>query len=346
METINPVYARLLVRELERADIDIEPLLKGAGLSRDALFRGGDLAMQEFLHVLQGAEELGGSMPVGLMLGRNTNVLALGALGVAMSVAPTIRQGLQAAESYTRLHASYVRVGARSLPHCLRLEMGYASDPGRLRRFHTETGFMALQNYVEVVWGSALQGAVFCFDFKAPSYVDDYAECFHGECRFGEPHPHVDLPREYLDQPSPFYNAELWHDTMASLSQRLNTLSGGGSEPYTQFVAGLLRSSEPPLPDLSQVAAGLFISERTLNRRLQGEGGSFRELKTAALMDWARLFLDHTELSIDNVAGRLGYQDTANFRRAFRKSVGCTPNSYRRRLQSAGENQAASLATN
>ena len=93
-----------------------------------------------------------------------------------------------------------------------------------------------------------------------------------------------------------------------------------------------MRSCEPPLPDLGAVAARLHVSERTLNRRLQQEGTSFRQVRGELLNAWARQHLRETEHSVEAIAAALGYQDAANFRRAFRKQEGCSPGEFRRRV--------------
>lgn len=40
-------------------------------------------------------------------------------------------------------------------------------------------------------------------------------------------------------------------------------------------------------------------------------------------------YLEQTDLSVEAIAAIIGYQDAANFRRAFRKRVGMTPGQYR-----------------
>jgi AraC-like DNA-binding protein len=77
------------------------------------------------------------------------------------------------------------------------------------------------------------------------------------------------------------------------------------------------------------VAFDLNVSQRTLNRRLQVENTSFRHIKSQALAQWAKQYLLETERSVEAIAEELGYKDTANFRRAFRKSEGCSPIEYR-----------------
>ena len=329
METISPVYARLVLGELERRGIDTTPLFEGTALTRRELVRGGDLVMDDFLHILRTGQRLSNDNQLGLMLGRNANVLALGAVGSAAAVAPSIREGLQVLDSYTRLHASYIRIRGRSGLHGLRVYIRYAQDPGELRRFHTETGLMVLQQYIEAVCAGPLEGVVFHCDFAKPDYAAEYASCLRGQVVFDAPEASLEIPRSYLDQPSPYYNAQLWQEAQIDLARRLKTLADGESTPYTSHIVSLLRTSEPPLPDLAAVARTLHTSERTLNRRLQAEGSSFRTLKSDALATWGTLYLADTDQSVESIAATLGYQDAANFRRAFRKSVGRSPNDYR-----------------
>ncbi len=333
METISPVYARLVLRELERRDIDAGPLFAGTPLTRQELLRGGDLRMEDFLHILRAGQRLTGDNQLGLMLGRTANVLALGAVGSAAAVAPSIREGLQVLDSYTRLHASYIRIRGLSGLNGMRIYMRYAEDPQELRRFHTETGLMVLQQYVEAVSAGPLDGLVFYLDFPEPDYVAEYASCLRGNLVFDAPEASLEIPRHYLDLPSPYYNAQLWQEAQADLAQRLKSLADGENQPYTAHIVSLLRTSEPPLPDLAAVARGLHTSERTLNRRLQAEGSSFRALKSDALATWGKLYLAHTDQSVESIAAALGYQDAANFRRAFRKSVGRSPNDYRQHCE-------------
>jgi AraC-like DNA-binding protein len=122
----------------------------------------------------------------------------------------------------------------------------------------------------------------------------------------------------------------MWNEATLMLARSLRELEGEQERPYTQYVTALMRSCEPPLPDLSSVADRVHMSERTLNRRLQQEDTSFRQIKGAVLGSWARRHLRETNQSVEAIAAALGYQDTANFRRAFRNAQGCSPSEFRR----------------
>ena len=329
MDSISPVYARLILRELEKRGIDSAPLLAGTAMDRHGLLLGGDIPMEDFLKILRAADQLLGDVQLGFLLGRHMQVLAMGPIGVAIASAPNLRAGLQVLESYTRLHATYIDIAARSTLRGMTVAILYRHDTGYVERFHTETAMLLLQQYIETLIGDPITEAHFRVTIPRPADREVYTAALHGRISFGANANEVDLPHRWLDVPSPYYHPELWRQAQLMLSRALKEKLDAGDTPYRQHVAGLLRTSEPPLPDLAHVAYGLNVSQRTLNRRLQAENTSFRELKSQALAAWAKQYLRETDYSVEAIAEALGYQDTANFRRAFRKTEGCSPNEYR-----------------
>ena len=332
MDRISPVYARLVLRELLRRGIDPAPLFAGKSTSRDQLLRGGDIPLQDFLHILRTGGRLLGEEQLGFLLGRQMHVLAMGPVGAAIASAPSLREGLQVLESFTRLHATYVDIAARSTLQGMTVTILYQRDTGYLERFHTETAMMLLQQYIETLIGESISEARFRLTMPEPANKSEYTSTLHGRVSFGAAANEVDIPHRWLDMPSPYYHPELWRQARMTLSQDLRQQSESEDTPYKQYIAGLFRTSEPPLPDLGDVAFDLNVSQRTLNRRLQAENASFRQLKSKALARWAKQYLRETEHSVEAIADELGYTDTANFRRAFRKSEGCSPIEYRRSM--------------
>jgi AraC-like DNA-binding protein len=90
-------------------------------------------------------------------------------------------------------------------------------------------------------------------------------------------------------------------------------------------------------PRLQEAAQAAGMSPRTLQRRLLQAGTSFSELLAGSRMRLARQWLGTTKLSVTEIAAVLGYSDTANFSRAFRRECGLSPVAYRRK--SAGPAQ-------
>lgn len=97
-------------------------------------------------------------------------------------------------------------------------------------------------------------------------------------------------------------------------------------------VRDLIRHALPVSLSQDDVAGRLHMSPRTLHRRLEEEGSSFRGIKEALRRDLALSRLTKTRQSIAQVAADLGYADTSAFYRAFTGWTGMSPERYRRQL--------------
>ena len=98
----------------------------------------------------------------------------------------------------------------------------------------------------------------------------------------------------------------------------------------------MIETSHPFPPKLARVASTLYVSERTLKRRLQEEEASFQALVDQVRLERARDLLASTTMNLSQIADSLGYADAANFTRAFKRWTGLSPSHFRNReLQTA-----------
>jgi AraC-like DNA-binding protein len=86
---------------------------------------------------------------------------------------------------------------------------------------------------------------------------------------------------------------------------------------------------------LGDIANHLALSERTLRRRLRALGTSYnkilQDLRSSTAQEWLR----DSNLTMESIAWRLGYTETANFRHAFKRWTGQSPQAFRRQLHDA-----------
>jgi AraC-like DNA-binding protein len=82
---------------------------------------------------------------------------------------------------------------------------------------------------------------------------------------------------------------------------------------------------------LDHVASALAMSPRTLQRRLRAEGTSFHDMRDGFRHELAVDLLKENALSIYEVAYLLGYSESSNFYRAFRRWEECSPRQFRDR---------------
>lgn len=102
-----------------------------------------------------------------------------------------------------------------------------------------------------------------------------------------------------------------------------NTLA---SRLVDRFEAGL-----PHPPGIADLAAEFCMSTRTLSRRIkEATGGSVSALLQTVRINRARMLLQTSKLSVEQVAGQVGYADATALRRLLRKATQSTPKQFRR----------------
>jgi AraC-like DNA-binding protein len=138
----------------------------------------------------------------------------------------------------------------------------------------------------------------------------------------------VELDAALLDRPLPRSDPQLF----GYLARRAEALAKALPEHAT-FAERVRREIGERLaheePTLRAVARRLAVSERTLHRRLAGEGTGFASLLDAARRERALVLVDDSSLSAAELASLLGYTEPSAFFRAFRRWTGETPRGYR-----------------
>lgn len=80
---------------------------------------------------------------------------------------------------------------------------------------------------------------------------------------------------------------------------------------------------------IESVSRSLGLHPRTLKRRLQAEGQTFRSLVSKVRFDMASERIRATQMPITDIAFSLGYSDPSAFTNAFRRWAGRTPSEMR-----------------
>jgi len=169
------------------------------------------------------------------------------------------------------------------------------------------------------------------FPYPRPTHADDYALIYTTRSRFDAPRLAARIAGNLLELPIRRDEAALQR-FLDGAPGKLTMLYRNDRE-LVMRVRDHLRAALPELPELEETAAALKLTPRTLNRRLEAEGSSFRAIKDALRRDIALTRIAKSTQPVATLAADLGYADPSAFYRAFVGWTGVSPSAYRRRLQ-------------
>ena len=173
------------------------------------------------------------------------------------------------------------------------------------------------------------------FPYRKPAHFADYALIFTEDSRFAPTVPGgtgtlvASFNANLLDLPIRRDEAALT-TFLDGAPGKITTLYRRDREMVIR-VRDLLRAALPETLSLDEIASRLYLSPRTIHRRLEEEGSSFRGIKDALRRDMALARLTKSKDAIAKVAADLGYADTSAFYRAFVEWTGMAPVHYRRK---------------
>ncbi|MFI5783277.1 AraC family transcriptional regulator [Nocardia sp. NPDC051570] len=165
------------------------------------------------------------------------------------------------------------------------------------------------------------------FRHERPTRIDRFHEIFDCDLEFGADANAIVLDDTALDQPMPQRNEPAFQAMTQHCRRLLDMRSDRvGAAGATRAV---LLCNPHHLLDQVAVAATLRMSSRTLYRRLQTEGTTFREIAEQVRKELAIGMLADPHLTAAEIARRLGYATPACFNRAFKRWTGSSPGQLR-----------------
>jgi AraC-like DNA-binding protein len=323
---LHPVYARLICAELRRLGFGEAEILEGTRLSWDEL-HGSNLffSFEQSRRIMLRAQELSGRPWFGLQVGYNTQLSAHGAVGYAGMAAHNVGQVLMLMQRFVELRqrVAYFEVDATEGVTLVLVERLSSPDVREYIVGHFASGLIRL---LETVTGQDLRQQITIYwPFAEPGWAQDY-RAFCPRSVFGADALRIEMPPALLTTPSLAPDPEAYRVALRDCERQLSQLALG---TVTSRVQQRLLACNGSYPSLDQMAALEHVSSRTLIRHLQDEGVTYQRLLDSVREELACWLLLQTDLSVETIADRLGYQDTSNFSRTFRRWLGVTPRAFR-----------------
>ncbi len=231
---------------------------------------------------------------------------------------------------YLDLSFAFIRFSVEIENGVPSVHMDDDSVPAEVRQFLLERDLAAMVNALTEVMPGKLPFRSIELKCPEPAYATQFQELCGIRPRFGRPANIVEMDPEYLDTPLPQGNelvSRACEDYCRRLMARKHRRIG-----LSARVRDRLLPAPNRMPGIDELASELHMAPRSLRRKLQEEGTSYRALTEEVRQTLAEELLKTAKLKLDEIAERLGYAESASFIHAFQRWTGMSPGAYRNRL--------------
>lgn len=329
-------YSRLIARELGLAAKQLPTLLHGTGLRRKQFLQEDQqiTAAQQVL-ILRNAVHISPYPDFGLRLGRRLTPSTHGAMGFVANSSPDLLTAMQAVQAFLPTRVSFATLTLEESENWLDCRFTYdiALDTVT-HRCLSETLIKACFEIADFILGYSIEGAKTSFAHPVPDYYRLYSSHLPGGIEFGCESLMLSLPMALCREPNAAANHENYLLAVHQCEAMLAELPGQ-PQGYEMRVRKMMLSHPPGTLSEDEAAATLFMSKRTLARKLAAENTGFRKIREQLLSEQAADYLSRNQLTVEAVATLLNYHDSASFRRAFKRWFDMPPEQYRQAANTA-----------
>jgi AraC-like DNA-binding protein len=261
---------------------------------------------------------------MGLRAARFWHPSYFNALGYAWLASSTLREALSRFERYIKLLSQDINVHLADTPQGLSFTLSDSLENAVRMDFCLAT----LMAMCRLNFGPNLAPVSVHFIHPEPGCSDKYFAFFKCPVYFDAARDRLILKKKDADQRLPGGNPHLAQINDRIIIRYLATLSNDDIVHRTQTaIIDLLPSGQ--VSD-EKVARKLFLSERSLQRKLQQTGTSFRKLLDTTREELAKQYIQDPSVDLTEIAFLLGFSEHSAFSRAFKRWTGQTPSQNRR----------------
>lgn len=265
----------------------------------------------------------------GLLIGSGVQPRHVGVMGYVVLASSNLGEAMLSYQRYERLFYGTDLVQVEALSH--EIEVRWPKEMPSFNQLTDAVGIAALITFLRQQVDSPLEITYVSFVNPAPSLEEQvlYEAFFGCPVHFDDTHTRVRFPASYLTLPMAHSDSSLRTLLDRQLQALLLALpdSDAFDRALQQVMLKLLPEGVVTLPRAAEI---LFVSVRTLQRRLDARGISWQSLLDRTREQLARQYLADRSLTLGDIALLLGFSEQSAFNRAFRRWTGQTPMEVRR----------------
>ncbi|MEG0653312.1 MAG: AraC family transcriptional regulator [Acinetobacter sp.] len=318
-----------LIDEMLRQGHSLQELLQGTGITYTVLNNAtSHITQYQKLQLFQNIQRLSQDPLTGLRAGQKQRLSDFGVYGYALYSSKNFQQAVELGIRHIKLAGPVLQKSFRIEDDAAIFEGKEVIALGKLLPLICEFWFSSMQTLIESVLEGPFQAKKLLLPYPAPEYADEYQNVFHCPIEFDADvlQWHFDL--KWLDVACPNANP-ITADMCKLFCERMLGIEDDETPELIRTIRLILLDRVDCFPTAQEMAERLHLSKRTLYRRLAELNVSYQDILDSTRRRLADEYLQGTTLTVDEIAQRLGFSDTSNFRKAYRHWTGISPNEYR-----------------
>lgn len=329
MRMYSPHSIAALVAELDTQGIQATAVLEGTGLVASQLdAHTTKISYKQLDRVIRNVLGLSSDPAVALRAGRRMHITAYGMYGYALLSSATQEEAREFAARYIRVvgpFCDFVVSQGKSVVAVTFEPLHWPNPTDDIHRFVVEFALSAHLTSTGDRIGPAFKFSRVLLDYVPPRHAEMYTDLFQCPVLFAQHSCGYEYQRD--DGPAKLADARTHAMAREMCEQLLGDVNRAGG--VAADIRRILIEHPGKYPSIETISEKLGMYPRSLRRKLEAEGNSYRDLLAEVRMRLAIEYLRKTHMTNDEIASRLGYSDAANFRHAFVRWTGKSPSDFR-----------------
>ena len=319
--------ARVLWRILERRGCDPAAEFRAAGLDPDLLTDSrARYPSTRITAAWERADALLADPCLGLDAADAWRPSDYHAVGYAMLASRSVRRAIERMVRYFRIINDMAGFEMATTPQ--RLTVTFVPPPGPALPATLEQARWALiLSLCRAIHDGPFDPLEVTLQQPAPACRDRIEASFRCPVRFRASAGSMAFDRESAEKPLVNASRELAVTNDRIAVEFLARMQS--DDLLSRVKAAILEHLPSGVPSDEDIAGALYLSTRTLQRKLREEGTTFSDIVGAVRRELAEAYLRDRSLSLTEISYLLGFGDTSSFSRAFKRWTGAAPSGYR-----------------
>jgi len=318
--------AAVLGRVLDHYGLDKLAIAREVGIDTRMAYKANDRIEARVLQkVWKIAAERTGDDCLGLTYAELIQPASLCGLGLAWITSDSLRDSISRLVKFHRSVTTASAFTLDELDDCYRIMMHKKlKDPVMVS---LDASIATIFQMCRITYGPDLSVDRVCISHPAPDCAEKFNQFFGVKVEFNATDDQLFFSKNIFEQPLTTSNPDLARMNDQVVIEYLEHFDRNNISMRVR--AKIIEKLVDGVPHQAVIADELNMSLRNLQRKLQEENTSYKEILDETRLELSRQYLKGTDRSIIEIGFLLGFSEPSNFARAFRRWTGSSPLQYR-----------------